>query len=176
MLERLITAFDDCFYVRYNTRLIKGDSEPIYYPADQRCDYHRVVFAHGYFASGLHEIAHWCIAGEARRELVDYGYWYVPDGRNAEQQQAFEQVEIQPQAMEWMFSLAAGQPFRISVDNLNGQSHDGAIFKQAVYQQVLSYCQQGLPERAAVFHDALIKAFNSDYQLQTDNFSLQSLK
>ena len=26
-----------------------------------------IQFAHGYFASALHEIAHWCIAGKARQ-------------------------------------------------------------------------------------------------------------
>ena len=176
MVEQLIKAFDDCFYASYNTRLINGDDEPIYSPADGDYDYHRVVFAHGYFASGLHEVAHWSIAGEARRELVDYGYWYVPDGRNAKQQQAFEQVEVQPQAIEWMFSLAAGQPFRVSVDNLNGESHGSAAFKQAVYQQVLRYCQQGLPARAAIFHRALMKTFNPGYHLSADNFSLPSLR
>ncbi len=36
-----------------------------------------------FFASALHEISHWCVAGKARREQVDFGYWYCPDGRDA---------------------------------------------------------------------------------------------
>ncbi len=50
------------------------------------------------FASALHEISHWCIAGKARRELVDFGYWYCPDGRDAMTQSQFEDVEVKPQA------------------------------------------------------------------------------
>ncbi|MDI8993212.1 elongation factor P hydroxylase, partial [Salmonella enterica subsp. enterica serovar Anatum] len=42
----------------------------IYLPADAQVPYHRIVFAHGFYASALHEISHWCIAGKARRELV----------------------------------------------------------------------------------------------------------
>ena len=78
------------------------------------------MFAHGFYASGLHEISHWCIAGEARRQLVDFGYWYCPDGRDAQTQSEFEAVEIKPQALEWMFCVAAGFPFNVSCDNLNG--------------------------------------------------------
>ena len=81
--EQLIEIFDSCFADDFNTRLIKGDDEPIYLPADDEVPYNRIIFAHGFYASGLHEISHWCIAGKARRELVDFGYWYCPDGRDA---------------------------------------------------------------------------------------------
>lgn len=69
--EQLIEIFNGCFAEEFNTRLIKGDDEPIYLPADAQVPYHRIVFAHGFYASALHEISHWCIAGKARRELVD---------------------------------------------------------------------------------------------------------
>ncbi len=36
--------------------------------------------------------------------LPDLGYWYAPDGRIEEQQALFEQVEIKPQAIEWLFA------------------------------------------------------------------------
>lgn len=62
--EQLIEIFDGCFAEDFNTRLIKGDDEPIYLPADAEVPYHRIVFAHGFYASGLHEISHWCIAGK----------------------------------------------------------------------------------------------------------------
>ncbi|WP_312772516.1 elongation factor P hydroxylase, partial [Enterobacter soli] len=32
--EQLIEIFDGCFAAEFNTRLIKGDDEPIYLPAD----------------------------------------------------------------------------------------------------------------------------------------------
>lgn len=116
--QDLMVIFDQCFYDEFNTRLIKGDDEPVYLPADQHSDFHRIVFAHGFFASALHEISHWCVAGEARRKLVDFGYWYCPDGRDQQTQQQFEAVEVTPQAFEWMFSVAAGFPFNVSCDNL----------------------------------------------------------
>ncbi len=69
--EQLIEIFNSCFADDFNTRLIKGDDEPIYLPADAEVPYNRIVFAHGFYASAIHEISHWCIAGKARRELVD---------------------------------------------------------------------------------------------------------
>ncbi|MCK8360273.1 elongation factor P hydroxylase, partial [Erwinia amylovora] len=45
--QDLIDIFDRCFMGEFNPRLIKGDDEPIYLPADDRSPWHRVVFAHG---------------------------------------------------------------------------------------------------------------------------------
>ena len=75
-VEPLIALFDQTFITQFNTRLVRGGDEPVYLPANATVAYHQVVFAHGYFSSALHEIAHWCIAGERRRLLEDYGYWY----------------------------------------------------------------------------------------------------
>ena len=175
MLDRLIHLFDRCFYQAYNTRLVRGDDEPVYYPASESCQYHQIVFAHGFFTSALHEIAHWCIAGEQRRQLLDYGYWYNADGRSKEQQKVFESVEVKPQAIEWMLSKAAGIKFRISADNLDGEYTDPVPFKLAVLAQVQSYCELGLPPRAQQFHDALFAEFNPGYQLSADDFSLKQL-
>lgn len=65
--NHLINIFSICFENEYRTRLIKGDDEPIYLPADEKIPYHRIIFARGFYASALYEISHWCIAGEARR-------------------------------------------------------------------------------------------------------------
>lgn len=111
--EQLIEIFNSCFADDFNTRLIKGDDEPIYLPADAEVPYNRIVFAHGFYASAIHEISHWCIAGKARRELVDFGYWYCPDGRDAQTQSQFEDVEVKPQALDWLFCVAAGYPFNV---------------------------------------------------------------
>ena len=92
--------FDQLFLHQYNTCLRGGGAEPIYLPASSCGELHRVIFRHDYFSSALHEVAHWCIAGPLRRQQVDYGYWYVPDGRDAQQQLRFEQVEARPQALE----------------------------------------------------------------------------
>ncbi|WP_115718272.1 elongation factor P hydroxylase [Gallaecimonas mangrovi] len=148
----LVMLFNDCFLASHNTELVKGDVEPIYLPADNAHPHHRIVFAHGYYASGMHEIAHWCLAGQKRRELVDYGYWYCPDGRNTAQQQAFEAVEIKPQAIEWGLCAAAGFRFNVSTDNLNGSAEpDRAGFQRKVYHQVMAYLDSGFPARAAQF-------------------------
>lgn len=175
MLDALITLFDNCFYQSYNTRLIRGDAEPVYYPANEECEYHRVIFAHGFFSSALHEVSHWCIAGEERRERVDYGYWYNADGRSLEQQKIFESVEVKPQAIEWMLSKAANIPFRISADNLDGEYTDPTPFKKSVLEQVQFYCDHGLPSRANYFHDQLIEVFNAGYEAASNNFSLSEL-
>ncbi|MEG3767306.1 elongation factor P hydroxylase [Alteromonas sp. 14N.309.X.WAT.G.H12] len=160
-VDGLIQLFNQCFFDTYNTRLVRGDDEPIYLPADNDIPYHRIVFAHGFFSSALHEISHWCIAGQARRQLEDYGYWYCPDGRNAQQQRAFENVEVKPQAIEWAFTLAAGRTFQVSTDNLNGAEPDRAGFTRKVAQQLLTYVNTGFPKRAALFLEALHRNFST---------------
>ena len=163
----LILLFNTLFASVENTRLVLGGSEPVYIPANQESSYHQLVFAHGFFSSALHEISHWCIAGKQRRLQLDYGYWYAADGRNRQQQQAFEHVEIKPQALEWILSKACGMSFRISADNLSGEETDTAPFKCAVHSQVLAYCQQGLPPRAQLLLQCLL-AF---YQRVSDDES-----
>jgi len=152
--QDLMSIFNRCFAETHNTRLIKGEEEPVYLPADEHRPYHAIFFAHGFFSSALHECAHWLLAGEARRQLPDYGYWYVPDGRSAEQQTLFQQVEVKPQALEWILSAAAGYRFQFSIDNLNGGAPATEQFKQAIRAQVLIY-QQKLPARAALFYQQL---------------------
>ena len=153
--EDLIRIFNQCFADTYQTKLVMGDDEPLYLPAENGCDYHQVIFAHGFFSSALHECAHWLIAGDARRKIVDYGYWYIPDGRNAEQQELFQQVEIKPQALEWILSLAANYKFQFSIDNLHGEVAGVELFKHNVEQQRLYYEKNGLPARAEIFKKAI---------------------
>lgn len=159
-VQDLIAIFDRTF-AAFNTRLIKGGGEPVYLPADDTCNYHRIEFAHGFYSSALHEIAHWCIAGKKRRLLVDYGYWYCPDGRDAKQQAEFEQVEVKPQAVEWCLSVACGLNFKVSTDNLNGALVDRFAFQDKVLEQVQQYLEDGLPQRAV----QLVAALRDFYQL-----------
>jgi len=164
--DDLIMLFNDLFRETYRTLLVKGGSEPEYIPASEPQGFARVIFAHGFFASALHEVAHWCLAGERRRQLHDYGYWYCPDGRTPEQQQAFEQVEVRPQAIEWLFSLAAGSRFHISVDNLAGAgSANEQGFRNNVRAQAAGYLGQGLPFRAQQFFDALKQFYNTSLSI-----------
>jgi elongation factor P hydroxylase len=142
---------------------------------DENRPHNELYFAHGFFASALHETSHWLIAGAERRKMVDFGYWYAPDGRSSEQQKIFQSVEIKPQAMEWILSQAAGYRFRISVDNLNGPELDTSEFITNIYRQVEIYCLQGLSARATLFREALCRFYNTPSQLRIEDFDLNSI-
>ena len=138
--EQLAQIFYQCFYSRFRTITLGQFHEPIYIPVMHKDDerkslfineYHYIPkleglmsqhaiigYRHNYAQSLLHEVAHWCVAGEERRLQIDYGYWYEPDGRNEQQQSEFYRVEILPQSIEWLFSKALCQPFQPSFDNL----------------------------------------------------------
>ncbi|WP_345552122.1 elongation factor P hydroxylase [Microbulbifer aestuariivivens] len=174
---RISVVFDRCFAAAdgLNTRLCGGHMEPYYRPAGEQYPFHRVEFTRDYPASALHEAAHWCVAGDARRQQPDYGYWYAPDGRSEEQQRLFEQVEVKPQALEWIFSRACGLRFRVSADNLAlglGPSDD---FKAAIFAQVRSYCRQGLPGRARQFAAALAAEFGRPQPFCESRYRLADL-
>ncbi|AUX85145.1 MULTISPECIES: elongation factor P hydroxylase [Acinetobacter] len=164
------------WFSHLNVNLIRGEDEPEYFPATEQQPA-RIQFAHGFFNSALHEISHWTIAGEQRRLLPDLGYWYAPDGRTQEQQALFEQVEIKPQAIEWMFAKAFGRKFRVSLDNLTGEGGDGSTFKDNVYAQVQRYCsgEVVLPRDAKYFIDCICACTRSGKTLQSDEFQRQML-
>lgn len=152
----LIKIFNGTFYPSFNTKLELGGDEPIYLPADADHKYHRIIFARGFYASAMHEIAHWCVAGAERRLLEDFGYWYEPDGRTEQVQAEFEKAEIRPQAYEWILSLSAGFPFTVSCDNLNGAFEpDRLMFMRKVHVEVLSILEQGIPPRVLTLSEAL---------------------
>lgn len=187
----LETLFRTCFYRNYRTVLRGGAMEPLYVPAGTNCGEHLLQYREYFFASALHETAHWCIAGEERRGKVDFGYWYFEDGRTRIQQRAFETAEIKPQALEWIFSVAAGASFQVSRDNLSvergvpdpgdhrdaggGRASDTMAFADAVYRQVLSYCVLGLPERAAQFAEALTGFYGTENPLEDTRYHRQYL-
>ena len=174
-VDWLILHFNHWFS-HLNVTLVRGDFEPEYFPATET-EAARIQFAHGFFNSALHEISHWSIAGEQRRLLPDLGYWYAPDGRTAEQQALFEQVEIKPQAIEWLFSKAFGRKFRVSLDNLTGDGGNGATFKDHVYAQVQQYFtgEAKLPRDAAHFIDCICAYTRSGKTLQSDEFQREML-
>ena len=164
------------WFSHLNVTLIRGDFEPEYFPANKN-EPARIQFAQGFFNRALHEMSHWSIAGEHRRSLPDLGYWYAPDGRTAEQQALFEQVEIKPQAIEWLFSQAFGRKFRVSLDNLTGDGGNGATFKDHVYAQVQRYLnsEAKLPRDAAHFIACICACTRSGKRLQSAEFTRQML-
>ena len=174
-VDWLILHFNRWFS-HLNVNLVKGDFEPEYFPAIDSTPA-RIQFAHGFFNSALHEISHWSIAGDKRRLLPDLGYWYAPDGRTAEQQALFEQVEIKPQAIEWLFATAFGRKFRVSLDNLTGEGGDGNRFKDHVFAQVQAYFsgQAQLPRDAKHFIDCICLCTRAGKTLQSDEFQREML-
>ena len=133
----------------YNTRLVGGFDEP-FYQASLNGQPAEIRYTRDYARSALHELAHWCVAGDRRRRLDDYGYWYTPDGRDTQQQQLFFRVEARPQALEKHFCSALGLAFDISVDNHDNPDISGLeTFRQAVNEQYLQLSRNGLPARAA---------------------------
>ena len=159
-LERV---FNHCFLDSESTRLIGGASEPLYLPADKACAENRLYYREDFFASALHEAAHWCIAGRERRGLRDFGYWYEPEGRNGDQQASFLVVEARPQALEWYFSTACGYPFQPSLDSFDPEGYEAmySTFVGRVVAQTERLRADGLPLRAERFFDALAAEFGT---------------
>jgi elongation factor P hydroxylase len=172
--DALIDCFHSCFFLEYHTCLRGGFDEPLYVPCRGEKPA-EIRFRRDYVSSALHEVAHWCIAGKKRRLLQDFGYWYEPDGRNPQQQQAFVQVEAKPQAIEWWFHQAIGRRFHLSFDNLSGESIDPMPFAQAVVAQALDYSVNGLPLRADKYVVALSRQCGSVDQIQSFEPSLHML-
>lgn len=150
LLKKLVYEFNDGLGRYYRARLVARDDEPLYEPETPEHAAQIGYMRHN-LNSALHELAHWCIAGWRRRQLVDYGYWYVPDGRTAAQQAEFERVELRPQALEWCFQEALGRAFEPSVDNLsNPVSPDERLrFKARIQKEKERMLnERGLPYRA----------------------------
>ena len=146
-------------FAKYHVILQPGADEP-FYQAETNGHKAIIYSREDFFASALHELAHWCIAGMDRRTQDDYGYWYEADGRSAQLQQLFFKVEVKPQALEWAFALASNFPFRVSVDNLNNPHSDMAYFKDKVYQQLARYFEEGFSVRAL----AIIQMLSCHYR------------
>lgn len=174
LASELSEIFNLCFGNEENTFLCIGASEPYYVPAHTAAHfscgtlieskpYARVFSRSDHAASVLHEVAHWCIAGKERRLILDYGYWYEPDGRDQDKQAEFELVEVKPQALERIMSRAAGMSFRLSVDNASDPlCKPSTGFIDSVHQQTLDYLKFGLPQRAKKFAQALDRRFTQD--------------
>lgn len=114
--SEICQCFNGLFGVAYNVELRGGGAEPDYIPPAP--DQPGVLVARADFAaSALHEAAHWCVAGAARRLQPDYGYLYLPPPRSGADQRKFFSWELRNQAVECYLSEAAGLPFRASADD-----------------------------------------------------------
>ncbi len=169
MSEPCVYQLADAFNHEFSSirvELSPGSNEPFYRaPTKNKTQAKATIFSNqDFFSSALHEIAHWCLAGEKRRLLDDYGYWYAPDGRNDDQQAEFFKVEVKPQALEWAFHLAAKKPFQFSLDNLNSTVCERQIFqfKENVHAQLAWYFQNQFPARALQMIQLLCQKYNSN--------------
>lgn len=172
-IDDLIRIFNQLFLDSLNTELVVGIDEPVYLPANDQYPHHRIIFAHRFYASALHEIAHWCVAGPERRLKEDFGYWYKPDGRTSEEQQLFESVERRPQAYEWILSVSAGKRFHFSADNLSAGIGASSEFKQSVLLQVHETLEQGMNPRLKLLSDQL-RGFYQQPPLEPRMFQLEN--
>ena len=164
-LDTIEKAFAQSLGARHSVRLIGGFDEPLYLPAtDSRAA--EIRFRSDYPSSALHEVAHWCLAGEHRRALEDYGYWYEAD-RSATAQRAFESVEARPQALEWVFSRAVGCAFRVSADNLSiGIAEQ---FREMIRAEARLFTVK-MPQDGLRFARALVKLTGHQDFLSTDHY------
>ncbi len=156
-------------YEDYPVKLLGGFPEP-FYLAPKGNGPAEIRFTRDYLNSCFHEVAHWCIAGKERRRQDDYGYWYRPDGRDEQAQQAFFQAEAGPQALEWVFATASDEVFRISCDNLEGETDSDTKyiqdlkFTEALQEKLNRYLADGFPPRGKKFLEGLMGLFHPEVE------------
>jgi elongation factor P hydroxylase len=162
-LIRLETLFSRLFRFSERTVLVRATtSDPVFFPQCELREYAEIHFANDFFSSALHEIAHWLIAGRERRNKLDYGYWYKPDGRDQLEQAHFEKFEARNQGLEWILSVAADHEFHISADNLNGDETCCETFARAIQVNALAFIERGFEGRIKTIVEALIAEFGND--------------
>jgi hypothetical protein len=100
---------------------ILGGAEEPYYSAPKENAKAVIHFRSNYPRSLLHELSHYCLAGDKRRNMDDFGYWYSECGRTKEEQQRFELVEARPQGLEKAMCDLIGIKFSPSLDDFSGR-------------------------------------------------------
>jgi len=113
--EYLIAVFGDAF----PNLVIRGGAEEPLYTAPKEDATATIHFRSNYPRSLLHEVSHYCLAGERRRCIDDFGFWYFPSGRTVEEQQRFELVEARPQGLEKAMCEIMGIAFSPSLDDFS---------------------------------------------------------
>jgi elongation factor P hydroxylase len=141
---------------RYHALLEGGAEEPLYLPPrDGRPA--RIRYTRDYAQSALHELAHWCIAGPARRTLVDYGYWYRPPPREPGEGARFLAVEARVQGLELLFARVASVRFHVSLDD---PGTDPGDFEPAVQAAAHAWLGRSFSART----EAVFAALDGDWR------------
>lgn len=134
--QYLISVFASVF----PSLTIEGGVEEPFYTAPKGDNNPIIYFRSNYPRSLLHEISHYCLAGDRRRKLDDFGYWYSPCGRSREEQLHFELVEARPQGLEKLISEIVGIKFAPSIDDFSGFSPSDSFLSnlEKTYQEMKS--------------------------------------
>jgi elongation factor P hydroxylase len=137
------------------TVVIGGAEEPLYLPGTPGRPA-VIRYTRDHAQSVLHELAHWCIAGRARRALPDYGYDYEPPPRNARSRARFLAVEARVQALELLFACTARVRFHVSPDD---PGHDPMDLSVCVAREGAVWLRHGFPLRTR----AVLAALHADW-------------
>lgn len=130
----------DAFLVIFpNLKIIGGAEEPFYLAPKENIDA-IIYFRSNYPRSLLHEMSHYCLAGDRRRNIDDFGFWYSPCGRSAEEQEMFETVEARPQGLEKAMCEILGIKFLPSLDDFSGRPPSGDFLENldVAYREMLT--------------------------------------
>ena len=133
----------DVFSQVFPALSIRGEAEEPFYEAPKFGENAILHFRSNFPRSLLHEIAHYCLAGDRRRQLDDFGYWYSPCGRSQEEQAKFEAVEARPQGLEKALCEIVGLKFSPSLDDFSGRLPDVGGVGAEVMQQWYKACAGG---------------------------------
>jgi elongation factor P hydroxylase len=167
----------DIFHETYGHMAVlkQTDVEPLY---DPNHNPPAIYFMRASLPSLLHELSHWCVASGNRLKLVDYGYWYEPDGRSPHRQAEFESFEARPQAIELLLSVAIGRDFVVSFDNLSA----GSACRDRLVAKILKFAHDfidcGLPPRAEHLKTLFLCAsnLNEEYDRQCQSVKTRSVE
>lgn len=119
---------------------IKGGADEPFYIAPKSNLNAVIHFRSNYPRSLLHEVSHYCLAGNRRRNMDDFGYWYSPCGRTVEEQKQFETVEARPQGLEKAMCEIVGIKFLPSLDDFSGRPPSESFLQRLdiAYKEMLS--------------------------------------
>ena len=81
----------------------------------------------------------------------------------------FESLEIRPQALEWIFSEAAGVRFRVSFDNFQRMSEDCFEFRASVRDEAISLTSS-INKRALSFLQDLMSVSGLKHALLPETY------
>ncbi|MGB1237142.1 MAG: elongation factor P hydroxylase [Pseudomonadales bacterium] len=145
--DEYCAALIEVFAEVFPALTICGDADEPFYRAPQAGEKAVLYFRSNYPRSLLHEMSHYCLAGDRRRQLDDFDYWYTPCGRSADEQLAFERVEARPQGLEKRFCELAGLTFSPSLDDFSGRPAS-EVFLQGLDSAYREMCERP-PKTAA---------------------------